>query len=229
MLKNNKILYGEIEESALKTNPQKQILRNGFSETYLGNNFVNGSMNRLPKPLIQTPRLRIKLLEPDKKDLMVQFRIANRDYLKPWEPVRSVEFYSTRFWDRHLNQLIRDFKSGSSLCLAIMDLQESEVLGVCNFTNTVFGTFQSCHLGYALGKGHQGEGYMTEALTAAIDYVFTQINLHRIMANYMPHNHRSANLLERLGFRIEGQAESFLLIDGKWEDHVLTSLINPNH
>ena len=45
------------------------------------------------------------------------------------------------------------------------------------------------------------------------------------MANYMPHNSRSAALLFRLGFEKEGVARSYLKIAGKWQDHVLTSKI----
>ncbi len=75
---------------------------------------------------------------------------------------------------------------------------------------------------------HQGEGYMHEALAAAIEYVFTDLNIHRIQANYQPSNHRSGRLLERLGFAIEGYARNYLLIDGAYRDHILTSLTNPD-
>ena len=53
--------------------------------------------------------------------------------------------------------------------------------------------------------------------------------MHRIMANYMPHNQRSGNLLKKLGFVVEGYARDYLLINGKWEDHILTSLNNDNY
>ena len=67
---------------------------------------------------------------------------------------------------------------------------------------------------------------MSEAIKKAIDYMFCEQNIHRIMANYMPSNTRSAKLLKKLGFTIEGLAKDYLLINGKWEDHVLTSLTN---
>ena len=47
------------------------------------------------------------------------------------------------------------------------------------------------------------------------------------MACYMPANQRSGALLERLGFEREGFARAYLMINGRWEDHILTSLINP--
>lgn len=40
---------------------------------------------------------------------------------------------------------------------------------------------------------------MREGLAASISFGFTELNLHRIMANYRPDNVRSARLLERLG------------------------------
>jgi ribosomal-protein-alanine N-acetyltransferase len=46
------------------------------------------------------------------------------------------------------------------------------------------------------------------------------------MACHMPSNLRSSALLGKLGFEREGFARSYLLINGAWEDMVLTSLIN---
>jgi len=158
---------------------------------------------------------------------MAQFRIHNKKHLEPWEPKRKPEFYTEPYWEIQLRAAVRDFRQGGSICLTILDEGESEVLGVCNYTNITRGTFQSCHLGYALGEHRQGEGLMSEALRHSIDYIFRVHRLHRIMANYIPHNDRSGNLLERLGFEREGYARKFLLINGAWEDHILTSLINP--
>lgn len=63
----------------------------------------------------------------------------------------------------------------------------------------------------------------------AIDYAFKELSLNRIMANYMPINHRSAMLLKSLGFSKEGEAKRYLKINGCWEDHVLTSLLSPRN
>ena len=47
------------------------------------------------------------------------------------------------------------------------------------------------------------------------------------MANFMPRNAASARVLEKCGFVREGLARKYLRIAGRWEDHVLTALINP--
>ena len=181
--------------------------------------------NSLPE--IFTRRLCLRFLQPPEASLMVRFRNDNRHHLEPWEPKRTPEFYTESFWQIQLSSAIRDYRQGHSVCLVIFDKPQTEVIGVCNYTNIIRGTFQSCHLGYALNEKHQGDGLMEEALRHSIDYIFQTRNLHRIMANYLPRNERSGRLLNRIGFEIEGQAKQFLLINGKWEDHVLTSLINP--
>jgi ribosomal-protein-alanine N-acetyltransferase len=104
---------------------------------------------------------------------------------------------------------------------------EAPIVGTCNYTNVVRGPFLACNLGYQVARSHQGRGFMSEALRATNAFVFAEMRLHRIMANYRPENERSARLLERLGFAREGLARDYLFIDGEWRDHVLTALVNP--
>ena len=178
-------------------------------------------------PSLRTDRFVARLLEPREADLMVKFRQENREHLELWEPLRKPAFFTVSFWELHLRLTLRDFRDGKSVSLVILSASEEEVLGVCNYTNIVRGTFQSCHLGYALAEKHEGEGIMFEVLSLTNDYIFQEISLHRIMAGYLPHNYRSGRLLKRLGFEKEGLARKYLKINDKWEDHVLTSLINP--
>jgi len=180
-------------------------------------------------PFIETDRLCLRLAHPQDVKLMATFRKENTQHLTAWEPSRKPEFYTQGFWEYQLNAAIRDFRHGNSIALVLFDKAQKEIVGVCNFTNIIRGTFQSCHLGYALAASHEGQGKMYEALNVAITYIFEQQRLHRIMANYIPGNERSGKLLAKLGFEIEGRAKQLLLINGQWEDHILTSLINPKH
>ena len=101
------------------------------------------------------------------------------------------------------------------------------MLGHVNFSTIVRGAWHCCNLGYDLDAARQGQGLMTEALEAAIAFVFESWNLHRIQANYVPTNERSGKVLRRLGFTVEGYARDYLLIGGAWRDHVLTARTNP--
>jgi ribosomal-protein-alanine N-acetyltransferase len=69
---------------------------------------------------------------------------------------------------------------------------------------------------------------MYEIIQHGIKYMKEEFGLHRIMANHMISNVRSEKLLMRLGFEKEGLAKSYLKINGKWQDHILNSLILPS-
>ncbi|WP_209313631.1 GNAT family N-acetyltransferase [Jannaschia formosa] len=70
---------------------------------------------------------------------------------------------------------------------------------------------------------------MSKILSAALAHVFDELDFHRVMANHLPENERSARLLSRIGFEREGYAKSYLKIAGRWRNHVLTSKPNPSH
>ena len=66
---------------------------------------------------------------------------------------------------------------------------------------------------------------MFAALQMGLDYIFHNLNFHRIEANVMPENARSLKLLLRLGFAEHGVAKNYLQINGAWRDHVLLSVV----
>ncbi len=160
--------------------------------------------------------------------MIVQYFTDNRDYLKPWEPKREVGFFQVTGWQQKLLKLDELHKLALGYYLLIIDAKSQAMLGTISFSNLTRFPFYACHVGYSLAENAQGRYIMTRALTLACQYLFEQQNMHRIMAAYMPHNTRSAAVLERLGFVREGLAKDYLLIDGQWQDHILTSLINPN-
>jgi ribosomal-protein-alanine N-acetyltransferase len=103
-----------------------------------------------------------------------------------------------------------------------------QVIGSVHYSQVSRGAFQSAMLGYALDRGHVGQGLMAEALAASLAEMFSpRVNLHRVQAAYRPENVRSGNVLERLGFTLEGLAPDYLYIDGAWRDHRVMSIRNP--
>lgn len=173
--------------------------------------------------------LRLKILTDSDTDIVHLYFRENQPHLLPWEPIRSDNFYNAEVIQQRLWQAKRDAEQGRACQFGIVNDAGTEMLGACNFTNIVRGPFQACHLGYSIAARHEGKGIMTQALNIAIGYVFGELDLHRIMAAYIPTNTRSEKLLLRLGLEKEGYAKSYLKIAGHWQDHVLTSLINPQY
>lgn len=185
-----------------------------------------GYRNNMPKVRLLTDRLMVRLVYDRDSWRLADYYAENRQFLKPWEPYRDESYYSQSGWQARLAMIEAMHQQQSAFYFALMDKDEQAILGVINYSNVLRGAFNACYLGYSLGEKHQGQGLMHEALTVTNRYMLRAQLLHRIMASYMPHNQRSGNLLASLGFEKEGYAKDYLLIDGQWQDHVLTALTN---
>lgn len=80
-------------------------------------------------------------------------------------------------------------------------------------------------LGITLNKFHQGKGYASEALKGIIDFLFNDLNKHRIMTSIDPDNIDSLNLMERIGFRKEGHFVKSLYWKNNWVDDVIYAIL----
>ena len=178
--------------------------------------------------MIQTKRTTIEIFSEKHAATVLNYYLENRSHLSPWEPIRTDKHLTLRNWIGFDRLSEQSFKTGREYKFVAFTKDKSKVIGVCNFTDVVRSPFEACYLGYSVGKEFEGKGYMTEILNACVPYMFDEVGLNRIMANYMPSNKASASVLEKLGFEREGYAKKYLKIAGNWEDHVLTSKINPN-
>ena len=186
-------------------------------------------MKSIGPPLLATHRLLVRMAGVTDIAAVVDYYQRNRDFLAPFEPARPDEFFTKFFWQVQLERSLIDFEHDQSLRLFIFEqAQPHIVIGAINFNQFFRGPLQAGVVGYSLAEAKQQQGYMLEALTVSIDYLFTDRNFHRITANYMPRNQRSGNLLKNMGFVVEGYARDYILINGNWEDHILTSLTNLN-
>jgi ribosomal-protein-alanine N-acetyltransferase len=177
---------------------------------------------------LETPRLILRL--PQTKDIpeIIRYFRENEAHLAPFDPKRPDGFLSEAYWQTRIPKHHAEFQADQALRLYLFDKPaNAEVIGTLAFSQIFRGSFQACYLGYGIAERYQGHGLMFEGASAAIDYAFRELNIHRIMANHLLDNPRSAKLLQRLGFVREGLAKDYLRIDGEWRDHVLNSLTNP--
>ena len=178
-------------------------------------------------PLIETNRFFLTVLKPNKADLVHEYYLRNKERLAPFEPLRSDSFYHLNSCEKRLEKSFSCFQNGQAVNFVAITKDHKYMLGMCNFTGIAMGPFMACYLGFSIDKDFEGKGLMAEILRTGIEHMFAERKLHRIMANYLPENSRSKNLLEKLGFKKEGYARSYLKIAGIWQDHILNSLINP--
>ena len=169
--------------------------------------------------MLKTHRLLIRPLKKKDSKTLFSFYQKNCAFLEPWETLPD-SFGSLK---KRTGENLKAQKKREALYLLLF--HGDVLIGMCNFTSMILGAFQACFLGYKIDQDFERKGLMKEALAAAIPYVLKTYRLHRIMASYIPGNVPSAKLLASLGFHKEGIAKDYLLINGKWEDHILTSYI----
>ncbi|MDE8757314.1 GNAT family N-acetyltransferase [Pectobacterium polaris] len=177
--------------------------------------------------LFSTERTDVYLLVTNLAEAFQHYLLNNRSHLAPFEPLRNEDYFQQdNISDRIINSL-KDYENRKCLNLVFTLKNESKIIGSINFTNFIFGVFEACYLGFSLDHAHQGKGLMHESLNKSIIYVHEKYGMHRIMANHLPGNIRSSKTLGSLGFVKEGYAQSYLKINGVWQDHVLNSLVLP--
>jgi [ribosomal protein S5]-alanine N-acetyltransferase len=177
---------------------------------------------------LTTPRLTLQMMAPAHATGLAAFFRRNEARLRPWDPPRPSGILEVPFWEAEAARAAVDYRDGAVVRWLMFGPDAPDrVIGRINYTQIVRGPFQSCMLGYAIDGDFEGRGLMHEALQATLRHVFESLHLHRVQANHLPENRRSARLLQRLGFRVEGQAQAYLFVNGAWRDHVLTALTDP--
>lgn len=179
-------------------------------------------------PEISTERLTLRIAGERDVPALVRFNTEQEDHFRPWFPLNALtptqEMLMSALADRRL-QARED--RGYRFNLFLRD-RPDEVAGLCSIAEVRRGAIQQAVLGYGLGHQFQGRGLMTEAARAAVDFAFQDLDLHRLEGSYMPENTKSGAILEALGFLKEGFFKNYLLLAGDWQDHIVTSLLNPN-
>jgi RimJ/RimL family protein N-acetyltransferase len=114
--------------------------------------------------------------------------------------------------------------AGSWYQLAIDRQPEGSVIGDCGLHFPDHETAQA-EVGITLDPAHQGQGYATEALQAALAYLFEDLGKHRVFARVDPRNRPSVALMERLGMRCEGHLRETVWLHSEWADDLLYAIL----
>ncbi len=156
-------------------------------------------------------------------------RGTSRDFLEPWEPRWSKDELTRGAWRKRMQQYNCERARGTGQTFLIFECASSALAGGISLINIRRGAAQCGHIGYWMGEVFASRGLMADALSRLVSHSFDELGLHRIEAACIPKNVRSSRVLEKAGFSREGLLRSYLKIDGKWQDHVLFSLIDEDY
>lgn len=179
-------------------------------------------------PFIATDRLILKIGDRADIDSEVKFYQENAEHLAPWFPDISFAYNRSKM-EQFVPEIRKRALHDEGYRFQVSLRADPKVYaGVVSLSRIQRGPEQSCILGYCIARTLEGHGYMSEAVRAAIQFAFEDLDLHRIEAGYAAENERSARLLQSCGFEVEGLRKGQLLIKGRWVDHWVAALVNSN-
>lgn len=160
-------------------------------------------------------------------------RLRNREWLGEWDatdpsdqPV-AVSFAANL---RHQHRLARE---AALLPLAVWwdaawprppRERTMSLIGQVTIGAIAWGSARMAPIGYWIDRSFAGRGLMPVAVALASDYCFFVLGLHRLEINIRPENVASLRVVEKLGFRLEGERPRLLHINGDWRDHLSFAL-----
>jgi RimJ/RimL family protein N-acetyltransferase len=108
------------------------------------------------------------------------------------------------------------------LCLVVRDTASQTSLGV---TGYIHREDDCAEVGFLFAPSAQGKGYGFESLQAICDFAFNQGGIRRLTATVTAGNIASRALLEKTGFRLEGELRESYFLSGRWHNDWLFGLL----
>jgi len=172
---------------------------------------------------LETPRLTLVPIDTSDAAELWEAVESSRAELAPWLP--WVPFNTDQDASyRYAEASAQDWDNARACRFAIRDKKSRRLHGVVGL-EAFAHLHQSVELGYWLRTDATGNGYMTEASRAVIQWAFSTLHAHRVRVAAATDNHPSLHVIQRLGFRFEGIARQAERCHGRWLDHAVFAML----
>jgi len=171
-------------------------------------------------PTLEAPRLRLRWLTTGDIDGLFDV-FSDETMMRYWSSAPMRERAEA---EALLTKIQRHFAEKSGFQWGVERKDDGRLLGTCTIFN-VHAANRRGELGYALGSAYWRRGYMSEALTALLDYAFGPMQLRRLEADVDPRNAASLGLIGKLGFRQEGLLRERWNVAGEIQDTAFLGLL----
>jgi len=155
-----------------------------------------------------------------------ELRDLSAAYLQPWEPSWAEDDLTRPAFRRRLSVYAREMELETAWPFFIFANAGETLVGAVTLSNIRRGVAESGTLGYWIGRPFAGRGHATAAVRAVLTFAFDTLDLHRVEASCLPANLPSRRVLQKSGFRQEGEAKAYLKINGAWADHLLFGVVS---
>jgi [ribosomal protein S5]-alanine N-acetyltransferase len=174
-----------------------------------------------PFPVLETPRLLLRQLQPSDANAIFRnhsdpevTRYLGRDPDATIEPSRQ-----------RLQLALDSVRDHTGIRWGIVLRDEPKVLmGTVGFWKWNKPHFYA-EIGYEIGPAFWNNGYMTEAIRAALRFGFDHMELNRVEANIDPENKGSRRTAEKAGFVQEAILRQNWFYAGRFTDSIIYGIL----
>ncbi len=160
--------------------------------------------------------LELRVLEPRHANELYMLIDANRDHIGRWMPW-CTQGYGLKDAEIFIQGNLAGLVKGLGMTLAMV-YQGELVGGIGNQPVDVVN--RSADIGYWLAESAQGNGIVTRAARAMVDYSLVDMGLNRVTIHTATENKRSAAVPERLGFGLVSVRRQAEALNGKQVDQI---------
>lgn len=169
----------------------------------------------------QEGNLYLTTLNSDCTNEILNFYKRNADYFEPYETDKPDNFYTKTFIKNLVDGEFNAFIKKQHARFYLFDANKSDsIIGCVSFSDIKHGSFKSCVIGYKIDHNFQRQGYGSKMLKMALKIMAEEFDMHRIEAYILPDNAASIGLAKKMSFIEEGIAHKYVLLNGKWTDHL---------
>lgn len=143
-------------------------------------------------PSLETERMNLKILtRSDTENVFQHFSDEHVTKYMDIEPCKDLE---------EAKEIIQFHTDDAGCRWGLFHKESQAFMGTGGFHCLESKNEAKAEIGFDLAKAYWGRGYMTEAITAMIQFGFTEMKLDYIEATVEAQNIKSIKLLEKLGF-----------------------------
>ncbi len=182
------------------------------------------SIFTVPVPVIETKRLSLReLRQADAADTFAYCSNPLSAKYALWHP--HTDIAETRMYISWQKKM---WRRGGFVLWAIAAKSTGKVIGTCSLTKDS-GQTGIAELGYGILSEWWGNGYCTEAVSAVLEYAFSELGAVRIYARMLTENTASARLACRVGMQYEGTLKKAIICKGKPRDLAVYALTDDSY
>ncbi|TKG97245.1 N-acetyltransferase [Puteibacter caeruleilacunae] len=170
--------------------------------------------------ILETERLTIRPIAQNDKDEVFAYRSdAEANKYQGWIPetLKDVESFIGKVATR-INEPETWFQ------FVVIEKEAKKLIGDIG-VHFLGEENKQVEIGCTLSKDFQNKGYATESVKEVINYLFENLDKHRIITSIDPNNIDSIRLVERVGFRKEAHFVESLFLNGEWVDDIVYALL----